>query len=64
MRHFERVSADGVVIDRAVVLEPGDSPEDLERSPVKKVLGGDQFYAMEMGETIAGRNNTTIRRVD
>ncbi len=64
MRHFERISADGIVIDRAVALEPGDTPETFAQSAVKKVLAGDQFYEMRVGETIPGRDNTTIRRVD
>lgn len=63
MKHFERVSSDGVVIDRAIQLEPGDTPEDFAHSEVKKMLGSDTFAVMEVGQTIPGRDNTLIRRV-
>ena len=63
MKHYERISSDGAVIDRAIGLEPGDTPEDFARSPVKKVLASDMFAVMEVGQTLPGRDHTTIKRV-
>jgi len=63
MKHYERISADGVVIDRAIGLEPGDTPEDFARSEIKRVLASDKFSIMEVGQTLPGRDNTTIKRV-
>jgi hypothetical protein len=63
MKHYERLTADGMVMDRAVQLEPGDTPEDFNRSEVKKMLCADRFGLMTIGETLPGRDNTVIKRV-
>jgi hypothetical protein len=62
LKHYERISSDGIVIDRAIGLEPGDTPEDFAQSPIKKVLAADIFAQMEVGDIMRGRDNTIIKR--